>query len=194
MIYIPIGSNCSVATYLRQQNIRKHAYPFDWNCTSLKMFYEMLINDFSGYLDDIFIGTEIKRHYVDNDNDDNEIKVSNEKIYPVICKKYNVLFPHDYVLVDENTCNKVKEKYLRRIQRFRDAINSNEKICLIYQQSELNDWQKSVYHEYCSDPIPTFENKEYLTKIKDFFSDKPNIQIISLDEAKKLKKINLLNG
>ena len=83
-IFIPIGSNCETSHYLRKHNIRNIAYPFDWNCASLEMIYDVLSNDFENFLNDIFIGTEIKRLYFGDD--DNRI-VTNEKIFPIICKK-----------------------------------------------------------------------------------------------------------
>ena len=97
-IYIPIGSNCYTSSYLRKHKMRHIAYPFDWNCASLEMVYNVLINDFEDFLNDIFIGTKINRLYL-GDGDDNLI-VSHEKIFPIICKKYNILFPHDFNKID----------------------------------------------------------------------------------------------
>jgi hypothetical protein len=45
-IYISIGSECSVAHYLRTKNLRNYAFPFDWNCNSLHMIYNLLTSDF----------------------------------------------------------------------------------------------------------------------------------------------------
>ena len=43
-ILIPIGSNCETSHYLRKHNMRNIAYPFDWNCASLEMIYDVLNN------------------------------------------------------------------------------------------------------------------------------------------------------
>ena len=114
-IFIPIGSNCEISHYLKRNKLRNYAYPFDWNCSSLEMTYNILNNNFNNFLDDIYIGEPINRLYFD-DNDDNNLIISKEKIYPVICKKYKILFPHDYNLIDKNNIINIKKKYERRIE------------------------------------------------------------------------------
>ena len=183
-IIIPIGSNCETTHYLRKHNIRNIAYPFDWNCASLEMIYDVLNNDFENFLNDIFIGTKIDRLYF---GDDDNIIVTNEKIFPIICKKYNILFPHDFNKIDANYINKVKNKYKRRIERFKNIINSDKIIYLVYcnKKFNLNQWQKSVYNEYNKKILEHYNGNTYfLNKIKELFKDKKNINIISLDELK----------
>ena len=58
------------------------------------MIYDVLSNDFENFLNDIFIGTKIDRLYF---GDDDNIIITNEKIFLIICKKYNILFPHDFI-------------------------------------------------------------------------------------------------
>ncbi len=55
IVYIPIGTNCLVANFLKK-NLRKNAFPFDWNCTSISSICDIISNDFDGFLDEIFIG------------------------------------------------------------------------------------------------------------------------------------------
>tara|TARA_B110000211_G_scaffold234646_1_gene305329 strand:+ start:2869 stop:3456 length:588 start_codon:yes stop_codon:yes gene_type:complete len=191
-IYIPIGSNCSTSHYLRKHNMRHIAYPFDWNCASLEMVYNALSNNFKDFLNDIFIGTKINRLYF-GDEDDNLI-VSNETIFPIICKKYNILFPHDFNKIDTVYINKVKNKYKRRINRINSIINNgnmDKTIYLIYCNIDfsLNKWQKSVYNEYNTKILLhyTCNNTYFLTKIKELFKDKKNINVISLNELKTMK-------
>lgn len=88
--FIPIGSNCEISWYLKKINKRIEAYPFDWNCCSLQMLYNVLLNNFSDFLTDIFIGTKVNRMYFDETGEN--LIVSNEEIYPVMCKKYNIIF------------------------------------------------------------------------------------------------------
>lgn len=185
---VPIGSNCEISWYLKKINKRIEAFPFDWNCCSLSMLYNILINNFEDFLKDIFIGVETKRLYFDETG--KNLIVSNEIIYPVICKKYNILFPHDFNNVDYITINNIREKYNRRIKKFNNVINnSNNQIYMIYfnENFELNSWQKSIYEEYNKD-ILNEENVIYLHKIIKFYENKTNIKIISLDEFKKIYK------
>jgi hypothetical protein len=187
-VVIPIGSNCETSHILRKHNLRENAYPFDWNCASLEMVYNVLNDNFQDFLNDIFIGTEINRLYF-GDNDD--YIISNEKIFPIICKKYNILFPHDYNKVDVISINKVKNKYKRRIDRFINLIQSNKTIYLVCcnKNFSLNEWQKSVYYEYNPKILENYtcNNDLYLNKIKEFFNDKSNITVISLNELKNMK-------
>lgn len=183
--FIPIGSNCEISWYLKKINKRVEAFPFDWNCCSLSMLYNILVNDFKDFLKDIFIGTKTKRLYFDETG--KNLIISNEEIYPVICKKYNVLFPHDFNNVDNITINNVREKYDRRIKKFNNIINNeNVQIYLIYcnKNFKLNNWQKSAYDEYNKNILDE-KNEFFLNKIKELYKDKSNIKIISLDEFKK---------
>lgn len=70
------------------------------------MVYRAIKHNFKDFLKDIFIGEKINILYFSDD--EKNIIVSNEKIYPIICKKYNILFPHDFNSIDEMTVNNVK--------------------------------------------------------------------------------------
>ncbi len=187
-IFIPIGSNCSVAYFLRKFNLRHIAFPFDWNCSSLKSIVEVLSNNFEGFLENLFIGEKTNRLYFNED--DNNLKISNDFIYPIICKKYNILFPHDFNKIDDNALLEVKQKYYKRIQRFNDIISMNNiKIVLVYSNIDfiLNDFQYNVYEQYNFD-ILTLQNnnKMYIDKILEIYKNKPNISIMSLDELQNI--------
>ncbi len=185
-IYIPIGTNCTIANFLRDKKFREHAFPFDWNLSSLESVYNVLFNDFEGFLDDIYVGKKIKRMFFEDNILD--VTVHSTEIYPVICKKYNILFPHDYVSVDSDNLSQVKNKYLRRINRFREMIsNTDNKIFMIYDFQELNDWQKSVFQDYNNSIVEQWKfNIEQVNKIKLLFGEKKHIQIMSLSELKKI--------
>lgn len=185
-IYIPIGSNCEISHYLRKNKMRYNAFPFDWNCSSLKSVFEILSSKFDLFLNDISIGTKIKRMYFNEDTNDN-LQILNEYIYPVICKKYLILLPHDYNAIDDETLVIVKEKYNRRIQRFYNTVNNkNLKIIMIYTNIDfkLNEWQKSVYDE-CKINVEQLQkdNHAYIKKISELYE---NIIIMSFEEFKKI--------
>lgn len=155
------------------------------------MVYNVLSNNFEDFLNDIYIGTKIKRLYF-GDND--ELIITNETIYPIICKKYNILFPHDYNNIDIEYINKVKNKYQRRISRYINILNNDcidKNIYLVYfnETFNLNEWQKSVYNEYDTKILENYTNSDecYLTKIKDLYKDRTNVNVISLDELKVMQ-------
>lgn len=186
-IFIPIGSNCETGHFLRHSKRRDKAYPFDWNCASLEMVSNVISNNFEGFLDDIYIGERTKRLCFD---DCGRLKITNEEIFPVICKKYHIMFPHDFNRIDESTIKQVKNNYAKRIDRFLETINSTNNIYLVYCNCNylLNDWQTSVYNNYDPDILKRYtsinNNIYYLEKIKKMFREKQNIKIISLDQLK----------
>lgn len=186
-IFISIGSNCDVSSTLRNYGVRQMAFPFDWNLTSLYMVYNILHNNFKDYLSDVYIGESTERLYIDDNR-----KTSGELIIPIICKKYNVLFPHDMKI--NESINEVQNKYLRRIERFKEIINDKSKIIyLVYHNPRfcLNEWQRSVYKQYDEnilDKINDFSPAEYISKIKEIFKDKSNVHIIQLQKMRSIIK------
>jgi len=101
------------------------------------------------------------------------------------------LFPHDFNKIDTVYINKVKNKYKRRINRIINNGNMDKTIYLIYYNIDfsLNKWQKGVYNEYNTKILLhyTCNNIYFLTKIKELFKDKKNINVISLNELKTMK-------
>lgn len=188
-IYIPIGSNCEVSYFLQKHNLRMCAFPFDWNCCSLKSVYHILVNQFDCFLEDIFIGERTHRLYFE-DGEQGKTKIENDFIYPVICKKYLVLLPHDYKTVNHENLVEVKEKYKRRIERLNQYIERDDlEIYMIYCNLDfnLNEWQQSQYNKCNIDVISLQnENKIYLNKLMDFYNHRKNIKIISLHELSLL--------
>ena len=47
-------------------------------------------------------------------------------------KKYHILLPHDCNIDSNDNLDKIRDKYKRRVQRFRHDINSNNIIYLVY--------------------------------------------------------------
>lgn len=186
-IYIPIGSDCQVAHFLRNKKMRMMAFPFDWNCASLKTVYNLLVNNFDYFLEDIYVGERTHRLHFD-DNEYDKTIIEKDFIYPVICKNYSILLPHDYKTVDEENLINVKQKYEKRIKRFQNYIIQDDlEIIMIYSNLDfnLNDWQRSVYDEFNIDiEFLKKENNLYIDKIKEFYKDKKNILIISLNELR----------
>jgi hypothetical protein len=184
-IYIPIGSNCETAHYLRKNNMRSLAFPFDWNCASLKSVYTMLVNGFEGFLEDIFIGERVYRlHFEDNEH--GETTIDKDFIYPVICKTYSILLPHDYTTIDTTNLVNVKQKYQRRIERFNHYIMRDDiDIFLVYCNInfQLNEWQTSVYTESNVDiAYLQKDNSIYIDKIKELYRGRQNIKVLSIEE------------
>ena len=143
IIYISAGMTCAVTLKLKDLKLRKYAFPFDWQITSMKSFYECVVNDFDGLLDEIWIGDRIKRLLIVDSVDD--VTQLDEMIYPVICKKYNILFPHYFHEVDKKSIDDVRLKMKRRIESFNDALKSQSKVRFVHNRWPLYDWQREQY-------------------------------------------------
>ena len=105
---IPIGDHCVIAQVLRELNIRKKAYPFDWNCykdmtdTSIRINFDIIDEITKNSIDDI---SRITKNMLNNTN---------------------IIFPHDNTS-DEN----IISKYIKRMERLYNDITNGSKILYI---------------------------------------------------------------
>ena len=110
---IPIGDHCAISIILKELNVRKNSYPFDWvsNTEQLhdtNIIYNVSIIDELNASDDV---DEIVKKYIgDACNTTNKTNTNN-----------NIWFPHDTELHTD-----VFEKYKRRFIRLKsDLIHPN---------------------------------------------------------------------
>jgi hypothetical protein len=144
-IFIPFGIDCSIANYLRKEGKRNQAFPFDWSVTPTSSAIDLIQNDFSDFLDfnNLLFLPPVKRLlYKENGID---LKVSDEIITPVICKKYHILFPHDFPINALQDLPSVKKKYENRINRLKQYLNDSKKIIFVYNQKKINSWQSNQF-------------------------------------------------
>jgi len=144
--FISIGYDCSPAAALRVLNYRNFALPFDWINTNIKGLNQCFEEDFSRF------HTNLKY------NHDNSRLVDD----------YGFEYPHDYPLekitdisnVGEGVYGEikgtpiidnwrdyyeiVKEKYNRRIERFKNIMNDTKPIIVLcrYNIADLNNLYK----------------------------------------------------
>tara|TARA_Y100001933_G_scaffold265198_1_gene336827 strand:- start:12075 stop:12695 length:621 start_codon:yes stop_codon:yes gene_type:complete len=181
--YIPIGFDCLPTHNLKRKGLRKSAYPFDWQVTSIKSFYNVCKNNFEGLLDEMWIGEQIHRwYYVDSDTSCNpRTQRSRDYIYPVICKKYNILFPHYFHRHDKEFVDSVKLKMNTRIVNFQNKISDNNiNKELIYSFGEPNEWQQKCFDESgLQSDFSNETNEKYFIKSKNLFENK-NVKFVSL--------------
>ncbi len=149
-ILIPIGRKCNVAHTLRKYHLRKHAYPFDWNIVQISTALKLIRNRFKDFLSEenlIFL-PPIKGRPL---NKKNELVTNNDGSIlwtlriPVICKKYNMLFPHDFSEKGIDDLPIIKEKYSRRISRLLEKIDKGEDILFLYDDGVIDKKNESYY-------------------------------------------------
>ncbi len=181
-VYIPIGADCTAARYLREQELRSFALPFDWIVIPPTSAITLIHNNFEGYFNRWQLKFLRRTPRVLIDETDSELKFLDELITPVVCKRFHILYPHDFSKRGRWDYRKVKAKYQKRIQRLRDLLHSDTPKTLIYHPAEPNPWQIEQYRRCKITPQP-HDPAKILTMAKNL--NFPNLTIQSLDELKK---------
>ena len=121
-----LGSDCTVALHLRDKNLRKVAYPFDWCVTPMKSVIEMFDNGFEDFLKDdnlTFLKSDYRKSI-----DDQSVKgeLNPDIITPCYCHNYNMMLPHDFSKNREADLSSVQTKYKKRIERLKSQLNETD--------------------------------------------------------------------
>ena len=106
---IPIGDHCAISLILKELNLRKQSYPFDW-VTNIEQLYDS----------NIINNVEIIRELKASDNVDDIVKkyVGDAFYTPKkINSINNIWFPHDTEDITE-----IFEKYKRRFTRLKEDL------------------------------------------------------------------------
>jgi len=102
--FISLGVNCLIASALSKHGLRSTSGPFDWCTSSLEGVLTLLENDFFDFM-----------NY-------KNLRVDKEKKGVFDDIKYKINYNHDVKVSLENDYADIKEKYQRRIERFREMI------------------------------------------------------------------------
>ena len=132
VVVISIGGDCTIASVLREMGLRRAAYPFDW----------MFSIDFNSVLKSV---EDDFQKFLDPDT----LKVGKDK--RVIENIYGINFVHDFPTIHHsaavsdsethewaeirsdwrNFIVPIREKYQRRIERFKAALSGSDHVFLI---------------------------------------------------------------
>lgn len=154
--FMPLGHDCSPASALRSLGFRNFALPFDWVVSNPRAVQQCLRDDFAQYHTDISLthgGTQLTDAYgfrfphdypfIDMDGEQGEI---GEGCYGVmhgrvIAPNWRTHYPM------------VKEKYNRRVVRFRELLSHSTDVPLIilcrYNAYDANMLYHMI-HERCA--------------------------------------------
>ena len=129
-IYIPIGTGCGIAQELKRRNLRTVALPFDWVYTwSLDVINLMIKDKFKAlFVKDNWILSDQQKDMEEKD----ELRYLNKKydgFYSIHDFKKSGDFEKDY----PKYCVTMN----RRVSRFFEALNGNEKIIFIRDDHHL---------------------------------------------------------
>ena len=116
-IIISIGCDCGVSEMTKKYNLRTTAYPFDWLCT-YKGVSDIIKNDFKDFLPDLSKIEDL--NIVDGCPN-------------VFNHKYGLKFIHDKLELQEE-----KDKYERRINRFKELLKNPPKEKIIFMKKGFN--------------------------------------------------------
>jgi hypothetical protein len=139
---ITLGYDCSPASVLRSLNLRDFALPFDWVVSNINAIYNCIQDDFKQYhtklyfnknhtrLIDVY-GFQFPHDYPTveiNNKDSNNIEpFSNQIGEGVIGENSDTVINDDWLIYYDI----VKQKYDRRIQRFRDILMDTKPIIVL---------------------------------------------------------------
>lgn len=129
---ISLGCNCSVSNSLRDMNIKKDTFLFDWNHTHIIKILETFKNKFTNFFDVTNI-RPVHNGFAELINDNDNIEVENWKIKYV----------HDKKEITKGKINVILEKYNRRSLKLLNLLNSNNKILFI----RIATYYKNEYEE-----------------------------------------------
>jgi hypothetical protein len=118
---LPIGNSCVIAKSLKDTNLRKFAYPYDWIMCDLKNSIDLLLKVLK--MQDEEFPNFFKEFFNRDDNTTYIQKYNNAEIFTNV--KYGMSFPHD------SMCE-LYEKYLRRFLRMKENFYSSENVLLVF--------------------------------------------------------------
>lgn len=145
IVYVPIGTNCSIAEFLRKTKLRRCALPFDWAITPVTSALQLIENRFQGFLEpENLVFLEPTKRFL-YEEDGVTLRKSSEIVTPVICRRYGMLFPHDFSARGRDDLENVRAKYGRRIERLMGLLGAEDGMHLVYVQRPLLKWQKKQY-------------------------------------------------
>lgn len=132
--YVSLGWFCGTASSMIKYKLRSSSGPFDWYFTELKGVLHYLENDFEGFLSD------------------DVITLNPDKLPEFADSKYGFWYCHEISEDYFEEIDKVREKYRKRIERFRNMVKDGG-VCFlraVKNQIELeyinknNDYINSV--------------------------------------------------
>ena len=119
MNFIPMGENCSSASFLNGLELRKRSFPFDW------VRHYVCIHE-----NNIIYNVKIIKNLMVNDIN----KIVSDYLGNIGKYKLNkwIVFPHE----GEETHKEIYSKYTRRFKRLKSALFSSENIFLMISRGK----------------------------------------------------------
>ena len=142
---VPVGTNCELSHRLRTLGARPFACPFDWNVTPVTTAIEMILDGWQEMLaveNLTFLPPENRQLFTESGTD---LKVSDEVITPVVCRRFKILYPHDFSSNGLSDLPHVREKYVRRFERLMHLLKEGNRVLLAFNDVSPNSWQSQQF-------------------------------------------------
>lgn len=165
---VSLGYGCQVAIRLEHNGFRTLAYPFDWVHTPVDSLLKFIANKGANFLD--------------------ADKIASTGAYPgdpsrlqVIDLVYGITSYHDFLTTPYfGNYLEVKAKYDRRVQRFFELLESNQKILFVRQKATraeieyLDEVLRSSYPRLSYTILALHDTEEYcynwgLERVRNFY-------------------------
>ena len=176
MKYVSLGFNCNVSLALKSNNLKKETNIFDYLVSNPKDILKILKEDINEFLEGkpIFLDfCDKTQKYFITENKDNS---NNKKKLALYDKNLNLIFAHDYYGTQQSIID-TKNKYKRRIIRFKNILKSKEKVLFIFSgKSDHKDYMSNTHS------ILSLENRS-----------KPKRYLIYLEQLSNYLKKNFSN-
>lgn len=140
-IIYSIGRDCACTMYMKSAKLRLTSGPFDWiTNASWEQRFDLMMNDFNGFLDETKLKFLRKNPNVFNDDACDYYEHIENGFY----------FYHDFPInvPMADSLPEVREKYNRRIERFYHNIQKKNKVLLIFL-SHYDHVSDNVIKESC---------------------------------------------
>lgn len=111
--FISLGWFCGTASSMSEYGLRCISGPFDWCFSELEGIMELMNDDFRDFLN--------KRNLRVDENEPTRFRDI----------KYDITYVHEVKQNFEAEYNEIVEKYVRRINKFKDSYNSERPVCFI---------------------------------------------------------------
>jgi hypothetical protein len=131
---IPVGDHCAIPIILKELNLRKKSYPFDW-VTHTDQAYDTNIMYNIELIKELYSSDnidDIVRKYIGNIHTNNEVNSMN-----------NIWFAHDKESIPE-----IVEKYKRRFIRLKEDLNKKNIFVLL---TRIYYIEKDIFQQIVDD-------------------------------------------
>ncbi|MDR3550770.1 MAG: DUF1796 family putative cysteine peptidase [Candidatus Babeliales bacterium] len=154
-LWISLGRACPSALNLRKLHMRSDAYPFDWVVSPFDSLLTALQTDFQYFLSDLRLRDD-RQGVIDY------YGISYIHDWPTVNQPHVDALNTDFISNNpispqwQNALPFVKEKYRRRIERFRAACMGNEKVFFV-RSEEITKEQAITLRDFFNAKYPALD-------------------------------------